>query len=897
MVKSSRDCWRDGLELSVEAHGDPWRSIRLWKRLVASHVVRGEDSDVAATGVVAQQELHPPTAFAGADLGLFKGVNLMFRSVLRLLLSVAFYCPVLLAAPPSLERLQPAAGQRGTTFTLSITGAGLQQVSEVLLYNPGIRCESLRAASDNALEVTLAADAALPPGPQAFRLRSPEGLSELLTFQLTVLPVVSEQEDNNTAADAQSVPLNSTIVGVVTAADADCFRVWLAKGQRLSVEAEAMRAGGAMFDAVINLYDEHGAWLSSIDDTPLTRQDPWLSFTAPEEGDYIVEIHEASFEGDDDSRYALHVGDFPRPATVWPPGGQAGTRTAVAWQDVVTGQFTQEVELPGRGDRTIQLYPERDGVAGPVGVPFRVFSGANRTEDLVDSAEVAELPIAFNGRLAAAEETDCWRFRGAAGERVRIEVWAARVGSAADTLLEVRSADGRLIAASDDEESHDSAVNAYLPTDGVYEVRIREKRGRGGADCFYRIEAAIFQPSITAFISRPDRRSQERQAVSVPRGNRVVTYLSVQRRGFSGAAALAASGLPAGVELQGAAIPEDRFWVPMVMQASADAPLGGTLVDIEASGSHGNQLVSGHFLQRVDLVAASADQLFHAAEVDRLAVAVTDAVPYSAELEVPRIPLAVNGTLTLRVRVHRTDDFAGPLEVSFPFLPPWVDGPDKLVIRSEEDTGDYVLRAWPQAEPRTWQLCAEVRPALAVREDAALGVPREPGARRLRERPVARTSVATSLVPVTIAQSPVSAETLRIVTEQGRNVRAVVRPKVHGRLPEQLTASVEGLPNRVSSKAIFWDGRQPELVFEIVPEETAPLGEFADIQVRVSGVLDGQPASWLVAGGSVLQLESPGGLVLDAAGRPLSRLEKLRRDAATVSATESGPEKPVGNAK
>lgn len=897
MVKSSRDCWRDGLELSVEAHGDPWRSIRLWKRLVASHVVRGEDSDVAATGVVAQQELHPPTAFAGADLGLFKGVNLMFRSVLRLLLSVAFYCPVLLAAPPSLERLQPAAGQRGTTFTLSITGAGLQQVSEVLLYNPGIRCESLRAASDNALEVTLAADAELPPGPQAFRLRSPEGLSELLTFQLTVLPVVSEQEDNNTAADAQSVPLNSTIVGVVTAADADCFRVWLAKGQRLSVEAEAMRAGGAMFDAVINLYDEHGAWLSSIDDTPLTRQDPWLSFTAPEDGDYVVEIHEASFEGDDDSRYALHVGDFPRPATVWPPGGQAGTRTAVAWQDVVTGQFTQEVELPGRGDRTIQLYPERDGVAGPVGVPFRVFSGANRTEDLVDSAEVAELPIAFNGRLAAAEETDCWRFRGAAGERVRIEVWAARVGSAADTLLEVRSADGRLIAASDDEESHDSAVNAYLPTDGVYEVRIREKRGRGGADCFYRIEAAIFQPSITAFISRPDRRSQERQAVSVPRGNRVVTYLSVQRRGFSGAAALAASGLPAGVELQGAAIPEDRFWVPMVMQASADAPIGGTLADIEASGSHGNQLVSGHFLQRVDLVAASADQLFHAAEVDRLAVAVTDAVPYSAELEVPRIPLAVNGTLTLRVRVHRTDDFAGPLEVSFPFLPPWVDGPDKLVIRSEEDTGDYVLRAWPQAEPRTWQLCAEVRPALAAREDAALGVPREPGARRLRERPVARTAVATSLVPVTIAQSPVSAETLRIVTEQGRNVRAVVRPKVHGRLPEQLTASVEGLPNRVSSKATLWDGRQPELVFEIVPEETAPLGEFADIQVRVSGVLDGQPASWLVAGGSVLQLESPGGLVLDAAGRPLSRLEKLRRDAATVSATESGPEKPVGNAK
>ena len=807
----------------------------------------------------------------------------MIRAVLRLLLSVAIFCPVLQAGPPSMERLQPAAGQRGTTFTLTITGSGLQRVSEVLLYNSGVRCESLRASSETALEVTLSADASVPPGPQALRLRSPEGLSELLTFQLTVLPVVVEQEENNTVANAQPVPLNSTVVGVVTAADADCFRVWLAKGQRLSVEAEAMRAGGGMFDAVVNLYDDSGAWLVSIDDTSLTRQDPWLSFTAPEEGDYIVEIHEASFEGDDDSRYAMHIGDFPRPATVWPPGGQAGTRQEVEWQDATAGQIRHEVELPGRGGQTILVYPERAGEAGPGGVPFRVFSGVNRTEGVDDLSTAVALPVAYNGRLSTADETDSWRFRGTAGERVRIEVWAARMGSAADTLLEVRSAAGRLIAASDDEESHDSALNAFLPADGIYEVRIREKRGRGGEDCFYRIEAAVFRPSITAFLSRPDRRSQERQAVSVPQGNRVVTFLGVQRRGFSGAAVLAASGLPAGVEMQGPAIPEDRFWVPIVIQAAADAPLGGTLTDIEASGKHGDQLVSGRFLQRVDLVAASADQLFHAAEVDRLAVAVTESVPYSVELEAPQIPLAVNGTLTLKVRVQRTDDFTGPLEVSFPFLPPWVDGPDKLEIRGADESGDYVLRAWPQAEPRTWHLCAEVRPALAGRDTAALGVPREPGAQRLRERPLARSAVATSLVPVTIAASPVSAEAIRIVTEQGRAVRAVVRPTVHGRLPEKLSVAIEGLPNRISSKAIEWDGREPELAFEVVPETTAPVGEFADIQVRVSGVLDGQPASWLVAGGTVLQVESPGGLVLDASGRALSRLEKLRRDAGVAT--------------
>lgn len=830
--------------------------------------------------------------FRGANRNnkVFKGAKLMLQSAMRLLLAIAISKTVLLAAPPSMERLQPAAGQRGTTFTLTITGSGLHPVTEVLLYNPGVRCESLQAPSDNVLEITLTADATLPPGPQAFRLRSPSGLSELLTFQLTVLPVVLEQEDNNSAAEAQSVPLNVTIVGVVEAADADCFRVSLQKGQQLSVEAEAMRTGGAMFDAVINLYDDSGAWLASIDDTPLTRQDPWLSFTAPDSGEYIVEIHEAGFEGSEDSRYALHLGDFSRPATVWPPGGQAGTRISLEWQDSAIGRFRQELDIPPRGNRTIAVFPERTGVVSPTGVPFRVSAGSNRTEGTDDPVATAELPVAFNGRLLAADEIDSWRFRGTVGERVRIEVWAARIGSAADTLLEVRSADGRLIAVGDDEESHDSAVNAFIPADGLYEVRIREKRGRGGEDCFYRVEAEVAQPALTAFISRPDRRSQERQAVSVPQGNRVVTFLSVQRQGFSGEASLAASGLPNGVELLGAAIPEDRFWVPIVMQAAADAPVAGTLAHIEASAKDGERLVSGRFLQRVDLVAASADQLFHAAEVERLAVAVTEAVPYSGELETPRIPLAVNGTLTLKIQVQRTADFTGPLEVTFPFLPPWVDGPDKLVIPAAETTGDYVLRAWPEAQPRTWHLCAEIRPALAARDEAPMGVPREPGARRSQERPVPRTAVATSLVPVTIAASPISAGSLRIVTEQGRAVRAVVRPEVHGRLPEQLTAAIEGLPNRVSAAAISWDGRQPELVFEIIPEPTAPTGEFTDIQVRVSGVLDGQPASWLMAGGSVLQTESPGGLMVDDSGRPLSRLEKLRREAAAAAAAGQSDE-------
>jgi hypothetical protein len=800
-----------------------------------------------------------------------------------LLLAVLICSKVAMAAPPSVERLEPAAGQRGTTFMLTVTGAGLQSATEVLLYGHGLRCDDLRPISNNSLEIVLTAEADLPPGPRAFRLRSPEGLSELITFQLSTLPVITETEDNNSPDNAQTVPLNSTVAGVITAADADCFQLTLNKGQRLSVEAEAMRAGGAMFDAVLNLYGPDGTWLEAIDDTPLTRQDPWFTFKAPEAGTYVVQIHEASFEGDESCRYALHIGDFERPATVWPLGGPAGSDITVSWMTTDGSAFNQTLQLPPTPGQTISLRPAHASSDSPVGVPFRISAGLNHNEDAAPPAATIQLPVAFNGRLSTPDETDVWRFQATAGERVRIEVWAARLGSSADTLLDVRTPDGRLLAAGDDEESHDTAVTVLIPASGEYEVRIREKRGRGGDECFYRIEAETARPSVTAFISRPDRRTQERQAVAVPQGNRVVTFLSVQRKGFSGEASLAASGLPAGVELHGALIPQDRFWVPIVMQAAQDAPVGASLATIEAAGKDGDRIVSGQFRQRVDLVAASADQLFHAAEVDRLAVAVTEPVPYSADLQPPQTPLAVNGTLALQVHVQRQPGFDGPLEVSFPFLPPWTDGPDKLLIPAGETSGVYVIRAWAQAEPRTWLLCAEVRPALGNTSDGQPGVPREPGASRSRQATVStvRTAVSTALVPVTIAASPVQAKPLRIVTEQGKSVTAAVRPIVGGQLPELLTAQLEGLPNRVSAAAVTWDGKRPEITFNIQPEDSAPTGEFTDVQVRLSGVLDGQAVSWLVAGGTVLQVEQPGGVQLDDTGRPLSRLEKLRRAAET----------------
>src|SRR5690606_17020024 len=106
--------------------------------------------------------------------------------------------------------------------------------------------------------------------------------------------------------------------------DEDIYIVSLRKGERLSVEVEAMRLGRTFFDAYVAILDPQQFELASCDDAVLLRTDAFASILAPEDGDYRVVVREAAYEGNDQCRYRLHIGSFPRPSAVFPPGGKPG---------------------------------------------------------------------------------------------------------------------------------------------------------------------------------------------------------------------------------------------------------------------------------------------------------------------------------------------------------------------------------------------------------------------------------------------------------------------------------------------------------------------------------------------------------------------------------------------
>ncbi len=807
----------------------------------------------------------------------------------------AFLCVVstgsLHAAVPSIETVSPAVGQRGSTFTLNLIGAALDDAEEVLFYRTGVTCAELKATSENELTLKLIASPDCPLGSHGFRLRTRRGITELRVFRVTAYPVVLSQQPGTDGNPPQAVDHNVTVVGVLESGDVDAYRVSLKKGDAFSAEVEAIRLGANLLDTVLTVRDPDGQVLATVDDTPLFRQDPFATIVAPRDGTYTVEVRETNNEGDGNSRYALHLGRFPRPAAIYPAGGPSGEAVTVHFLGDAGGPFTQTV-TPTAG---FELFAERNGMRSPTPHPFRVSSFPNVLEPEspdVAATHPATLPVAFNGRIGTPAEHDTFSFAAEGGQTWQFDLLAERMGSPLDAVMMITDDNGAMLARCDDYDSHDPRIVWTAPQSGTYRLVVTDKREAGGPMFVYRVEATLSQPQLTAFLPRPNRTSQERQTLSVPRGNRVVTFVAARRQGVTGPLQFSAGELPSGVVMNARLLADDQFWTPVVVEAAAEAPIGGRLSLLEVSGQAEGRSVFGAFRQVVDLVNGPADALYQAYVADRWAVAVTEAVPFHVHLDPPVAGLSQDGTIALKVRVERHADFMSPIDVTFPFLPPWVDGPDKLTIPANETEGLYLARAWKQAGPRTWPICAEAKPGLAqATAPMAMEMPAtgRPGRGRRSRNSTLETRVSSALVDLTIIPPPVTGTMPSAAGEQGKTTRLICQLAVDGDLPESMVATLEGLPNRVTAEPVMLTRGDRRVEFVIHLSDDAPLGEFSSLVCRLSGQLKGQNVSYCVGRGCVLETRPPGKLVTDANGRPLSRLEVLRQEKAAKKPADGNP--------
>src|SRR5258706_6466781 len=370
-----------------------------------------------------------------------------------------------------------------------------------------------------------------------------------------------------------------------------------------------MRLGRGAFDARVALLAADGATVAVADDTWLGMQDPFLSVLAPSNGTYLVELREITYGGSDNYHYRLHIGNFPRPTSVFPLGGPAGEILRLGYYSPATGGFTNELKLPAASSEKFGIFAELDGLKAPTANWIRVSAFPNvlaekenhDREHATRSTNAA--PFAFNGILSQTNQEDWFVFPAIKDVPIELNVFARRLRSPLDSEIAVYDVNGKSIASNDDSAGRDSVVK-FTPSESTnYFVRIRDTMGQGGRDFVYRIEVTPAEAAIQVKIPEVARNdTQSRQYIPVPRGNRFVTLISAKRANFKSDLIFSAADLPAGMHLLSDPMPANQDSWPLVFEADTNAPIAGKLLDLTATGTNNGHAVTGNFGQEIELV-------------------------------------------------------------------------------------------------------------------------------------------------------------------------------------------------------------------------------------------------------------------------------------------------------
>ena len=288
------------------------------------------------------------------------------------------------------------------------------------------------------------------------------------------------------------------------------------------------------------------------DDNALLRQDSVVSIIAPKDGKYIIQLREIAFGGSGNSYYRLHVGTFPRPRITYPLGGQTGQTVAIQYLGDAAGPFTQNIKLPDHPIDNFELFAEQDGRIAPSPNHFRVsdFPSVNEVEpndtQKTATAYAGALPVAFNGAISrpstvsAEGEKDAghrlfqiYRQEGPIARNQRLcPPPPLSTGFRAEPLRFHRQTDRHQRRHGRPRFLYPLQCSAPM---AIYYVRMRDHLRAAGEQYAYRIEITPEHPHIALSIPQYTQQySQERQAVTVHKGNLYATLVRLKRQDVPG---------------------------------------------------------------------------------------------------------------------------------------------------------------------------------------------------------------------------------------------------------------------------------------------------------------------------------------------------------------------------
>lgn len=586
-----------------------------------------------------------------------------------------------LAQSPRVDQLTPAGAQRGSEVTVEFAGQRLADPQELWFEDAGIDVVEVTAGKKPE---TCTAKLRVRPecelGAHALRVRTKQGLTNLLLFHVGALPEVAEKRDANAP---MRVELGTTVNGSLGNEDVDRYEVEVVAGTLVKCELQGVRLGSKLLDLVLAVTDPDGKEIARSDDTTFGIRDPLLAFAAATSGTFTLTVRTAFADTSNAGNYRLHVGTFPRPTGCLPCGGAPGEALDVRLLgDAALAGTTMHVVLPNGGDDVFRWFPEVGGVPSPTPLLLRVGGPPNRAPSVDDGGTAwVEWPASVGGVVAKPDEAVAFRWHAKKGVELEFRCIARTLRSPLDAVLFVRDAKNAVVANNDDAQGLDPVLRFTAPADGDYTIEVRDALRRGSADRFFRLEGAprADAPSLRMVVGR-----REEASVVVPRGGNAAAVL--QWSAFEPKdLALVATTVPAGVTVHfGAAVPGTNS-LPVVWTAAADAPLAASAMDFTWNGSDGKAARAAGYTQSVPMVYTRNDQPLTNRVQRTLPVAVVDAAPFAIQVTPPTAPIVRGAPLVLNVHVPRSSGFAEKVALRVPWTPPGVSGGQASVEAKAED--------------------------------------------------------------------------------------------------------------------------------------------------------------------------------------------------------------------
>lgn len=349
---------------------------------------------------------------------------------------------------PELSGISPRAIVRGTTVQLTLSGRNISTADQLFISPGHLKAKLLPADSKKPnvtrCEVELPAD--LSPRMVTLRLHTPEGSTGAKSFYVGPFAEISENKANNNLAGATPATLPATLVGTI--GEKGEFDVWsfdADAGAEVVFQCIGSALGSAL-NARLTILDADGQKIVHSERHP-SRRDVVIGHRFEKAGKYYLQVEDLRFTGGGGHYYYIHAGRFAYVESTFPLGIQSGTDGTVTALGYNLGEAAKIVpKKESTGTRSERLATEVGPTLNEARYELSPFAEIAEAEpnDSPKQAVPILVPGAVSGHISGTKnQVDHIAFEAKKGERLLIEVFARRLGSPLDSVIDILTAEGK----------------------------------------------------------------------------------------------------------------------------------------------------------------------------------------------------------------------------------------------------------------------------------------------------------------------------------------------------------------------------------------------------------------------------------------------------------------------